>query len=362
MYVKFTSDGGSGTYVETYGATAMKQAIDYGTIYTSTPISQGLSAASGTGPSSGMYSTANLSSSTDTGYFDITKYHYAKGQATGYTPSLKARFYQESTYGMRFTLYSSNGSNGLPYSNDSHMWTNQTSTSTITGRMIGAHWNNVSEVHMIINDTTFAVQIISTGSDASKEYGTFIWNDIEYNQAIDTAAFAGNSLYCPSIGIWHVVEGYPEVDGTAATNNRGCIGRSQYLGKDGVYRNTSIQDADYGWGKQNTVNSTYCTTEPRPRSRIWEMPITGGDKAHQLIPVNYVGHMDDNNEYGDPRRGRLMNLYRTSEGQFQTGDVIVDGSTRYRVFANCVKAGSTGYSAATHGQAYAFPEDNVPFA
>lgn len=354
---------GTGSNVETYGATAFRQAISQGTIYNGTPVAQGLSSVSGTGPTASRYSVGTVNGSTSSGYFDFTKYHYSYQQgSSSYIPRMTARFYHDNDYGMRFTLYNHNYTNGMPRTNDSHNWTNNTSTTSPIAKMGYQHWNWVSEVHMIINDTTFAIQIITTGADSGQDRGTFIWNDIEYNSSIDNAAFATNSLYCPSVGIWHFIQDQAPVDGTVPNDNRSIIARSQYFDTQGTFRNTTISDTAYGWGRQYTANSTYAITEPLPRSRIWDMPSSGGDRVHQLVPVNYRGHYDDTNKYGDPRRGRLMNLYRTSESGFNTGDVIIDGTTRYRVFANCIKGGGADYNTATHGQAYAFPEDNVPFA
>lgn len=363
MYVKITSDNGTGSNIETYGAETIRQVITSQSIYTGSPVAQGMSSISGTGPTSGMYSVSTVTGTTSTGYVEITKHHYSKQQgSTQYTPRMMARYYHDNDYGMRFTLYTYNGANGMPRTNDSHNWTNNTSTTSPIAKMGYQHWNWVSEVHMIINDTTFAFQVITTGSDTGQDRGTFIWNDIEYNSSIDNAAYATNALYCPSVGIWHHITDYAPVDGTAGTDNRNIISRAQYFDSSGVFRNTGISDTSYGWGRQYTANSTYATTEPRPRNRIWDMPSSGGDRVHQLVPVNYMGHYDDTSKYGDPRRGRLMNLYRTSESGFNTGDVIVDGTTRYRVFANCMKAGGGDYNTATHGQSYAFPEDNVPFS
>ena len=56
-----------------------------------------------------------------------------------------------------------------------------------------------------------------------------------------------------------------------------------------------------------------------------------------------------------------MNVYRTSDSEFNNGDVIVDGSTRYRVF-KCHKTGTSVQSSAIDNACYAYPEDNIAFS
>jgi hypothetical protein len=100
--------------------------------------------------------------------------------------------------------------------------------------------------------------------------------------------------------------------------------------------------------------------EPQPRNRIYQIPVSSGNFAHQLVPLTYKGHQDDIDNFGDPRRGRLMNCYRTSDGLGWTGDVLTEGSTDYRLF-RVHKSGDETMNDSTYNACYAFPEDNIPF-
>lgn len=357
MYVKLVSDGSSNNYAERDGLNAIRQAILNGTIYTSSPINSGLSSVSGTAPTSGIYSVGTVSAGTSNGTLVITKNHYAK--KTGYTPAQQIILFQDSTYGFNVRLGTSNGANLGPTASSSGYWLSSTSSQ----KLGSFRWNWIDEIHLIINDTTFAMQIISTGNDSSTDVATFILSDLEYNSAIDDFSFAGNSLYCPSVGVWHLLLNQPFTDSAAGTNsNLTTIYRPQYIDKFGTYRNLTTDTTVYNYGLQTTALAAYATIEPLPRNRIWDMAIANAERVHQLVPVYYRGHMDDTNNYGDPRRGRLMNTYRTTEKLGRSGDVILDGDTRYRLFAATHKAGGSADSTALYSQCYAFPENNVPYA
>jgi len=131
---------------------------------------------------------------------------------------------------------------------------------------------------------------------------------------------------------------------------------------DGGYRNTTLSETsprDH-WGSQYTTYNQSPTIEPLARSCIYKLHGPSGEDIHQLIPVQYRGHNDYIDFFGDPRRGRFMNFYRTSDNSFDRGDVIIDGTTRYRVF-KCHKTGQETQNNAIQNACYAFPEDNVPF-
>lgn len=355
MYVKLVSNGYNLSFAERDGLNAIRQAILNGTIYANNPINSALSSVSGTAPTSGIYSVGTAGGGTADSTITITKHHYAK--KTGYTPAQQIIISQDSTYGFRVNLGTNNGSNLGAFSTTASYWSSNTSTH----RLGTNRWSWIAEIHLIINDTTFAIQIISTGTDSTIDIGTFILTDLEYNAAIDDFSYGGNSLYCPSVGIWHALLNNPFLDSAAGTNsNITSIYRPQYVDKFGTYRNTNVDTASYNYGIQNTITNTYATIEPLPRNRIWDMPIANAERVHQLVPVYYRGHMDDANTYGDPRRGRLMNIYRTTEKLGRSGDVILDGDTRYRLFAATHKAGPSD-STAVFSQCYAFPENNVPY-
>ena len=366
MYVKLKSNGYSSSYTAYYGHLGIQQAIHSGSIRTSDPINSALSAAVGTGPTAGRYPSGSGeydsdNANTSEGWMYFTKKYYV--QDGSFTPKCKWRHdWTNSTYGWRIGHYSDNLSNRGPYSNTSCYWTGYSSTTNNYG-WVAPYWQNIDEVHLIINDTTFALQVIGTGTDTSKKISTFVLNDLEYNASIDTHAYAGNAQYCPTVSFWATVQGNTLVDNASPTSDqhRFVCYRPQYADKNGTYQNTLDTDTTMSWGYWDTNTNRYATLYPSPRDRVQSMQVANGEITHQLVPTYWQGNMG--HEDGDPRKGRLMNCYRTTEGaSYQTGDVITDGTTRYRIFANCWKGGGANMSSAVWNQTLAFPEDNVPYS
>ena len=56
-----------------------------------------------------------------------------------------------------------------------------------------------------------------------------------------------------------------------------------------------------------------------------------------------------------------MNFYRTTDDCAVDGNVILEGSTRYRIMKGHM-TGMPYQHAAENRACYAFPEDNVPYA
>ena len=59
--------------------------------------------------------------------------------------------------------------------------------------------------------------------------------------------------------------------------------------------------------------------------------------------------------YGDGWNGATLSISNCN------GDVLLDGSTRYRVF-RLHKTGNANFTSATEEAFYAFPENNVPYS
>lgn len=366
MYVKLKSNGYSGSYTAYYGNAGIQQAIHNGTIRTSDPINSALSAVVGTGPTAGIYPNGTgeydlSNNSTSEGWMYFTKKYYV--QDGTFTPNCKFQSdWTNSTWGWRWGHYSNNGTNRGPYQNINSYWTGYSSSTNAYGWQY-PYWQSIDEVHLIINDTTFALQCISTGTDTAKRISTFVLNDIEYNASIDTHAYAGNSQYCPTVSLYSFHQGNTLVDGgiPSSSQHRFALYRPQYADKNGTYSNTYVSDTGLQWGYWTTTTGRYPHIYPAARERVTSMQVANGEITHQLVPVYWDGNMGDQD--GDARKGRLMNLYRTTEGaSYQTGDVITDGTTRYRIFANVWKGGASDMGSAGYNQTLAFPEDNVPYS
>lgn len=379
MYAKLVSSGNS-TGTGTVAAINNIRNVVAGTITDANSLDSnghnpGQSFITGSMPTTGIYSisgtTGTTTSYNGSGNFTITKHHYAKGQSVGYTPSRKIKLLADRDYGWRFTVYDSSSGNGHPHSNDNHFWTDETNASyrrSIIPPYNSQMPNNWDEMHIIMNDTTFAFQLITNGTDTQKDYATFVECDLEYMPSIDNHAYSGNSRYCPSIQFYTIVyDRMHNADGVAAqTGTYGFyygIHNAQYLSMDGQYRNTEFStNSNYHYGDQDTQYTNYPTMWPLGRSRMYKHPIDAGQFGYPLVPMQYKGHFDDEDDNGDPRYGRLMNWYRTTDDAGFSGDLLTENSTNYRIFrthkcgkANRLDAGND------YNACYAFPEDNVSF-
>ena len=365
-YIKIKSNFSTSSYIERNGFYPIQYATISQTIYTGSPVNTALSAVVGTGPSTGMYADYTSSwpdaSASNDGYYAFIKKHYSYEQVANYQPRCGVYGYHNGSYGLRWKHCTWNLSNPGPNSINSY-WTGYSNTSYDYGRLGGEHWNWIDEVHMIVNDTTWAIQIIGTGTDSTRQIATMVLSDIEYNASIDTHSFAGNQYYCPTVSFHSIIKGNPYIDNAAPTadQHRFSVYRPQYVERGGTYLNSSYSDSGLQWGYHTTNSGAIARLYPEARSRVGSMQVANGETTNQLIPIYYDPGM--RSETADTRYGRLMNVYRTTEGSsLRTGDVITDGTTRYRIFANCWKAGGSNMDDVGYSATLAFPEDNVPFS
>jgi hypothetical protein len=333
---------------------------------TSTAISKESSVISGTAPTSGIY-TSSVTSGTATANASITKWHYAKGLNGG---AFQARsiMYLEwgSTQGFKARYYDSQLGNGYPRTDAMAYVTSSNSTAGPRWNGELANTNEVSVIHCIITDHVLVIQVQTTGSSTTKDYGTWILADLEYIPSIDNYAYNSNVRYTPqAFAYWFWPDTMDQGNGVGTTtNNATGLYRTNYIDQYGTFRNTPTNGGDGPNGTQHygnqTANSTAPVMHPRPMNRVYQVPVTSGDYAHQLIPLMYNGHSDSTDNFGDPRNSRLMSCYRTSEDIGFTGDMITEGSGNFRIF-RIHKCGNQAPNSATYNACYAFPEFNIPY-
>ena len=363
-----------------------------------TSINHGLSYIAGSRPTNTTYTSISghtpmeqsfQDNYSNNGYCAFNKKSYATGQGSGaenaaYTPSRVIQVsygvapyngstntsYPHYARGFRCNMGSSNFSNFSPRNSSSnvHTWGyahGGTTTDTTAGYKVGHDgMNDLDSIHMIVNDTTFMILVVSSGSPTQQDQGWFCVTDLEHNGTYDNFAYSSFPTYCPTPVMWSQWQNVMS-NPTLTNNSTPVWGMSmpQYVDRDGYLRNSTSSDASdrYGWGDQYTTYSDAPSTFPAPRTNVYSMKGTGGEDIHPLVPLQYSPHMDGTSFYGDPRQGRLMNVYRTSNNDFDRGDVILDGSTRYRAFKTH-KTGHSEKASAIQNATYAYPEDNVPFS
>lgn len=361
-------------------------------------VNTGTSFISGSRPTSGIYFSDlaptnydTIHGSSNNGYWWMKKKHYATTQGSasylptrsigcsvGYHKGSSSSTYYSYDLGWRFAMGSYNRSNRYPYNSGSSsipsVWSNYYPGNNYNGAHASNRRNWVSgyrsydfsAVHVIANDTTFMCIVQNTGTSTSIDQGWFMVSDLEHNPTYDHFAFGGNAQYCPTICSWAVQQNVMENSTpTASSSNEYAfgVGNPQYLDKFGTYRNTQVSDTSnyYHWGSQTTQYGDYPDYSPQPRRRVHKLQGPSGESLHQLMPLQYCGGSDATDLQSDPRMGRVMNVYRTSDSEFNNGDVIVDGSTRYRVF-KCHKTGTNSQADAIDNACYAFPEDSIAFS
>jgi hypothetical protein len=356
-------------------------------------VNQGASFKTGTEPTAGWYTQAQSTTTIGSGSYMSTagfnKKHYASGQSGGYTPTRRIHTtmgssrYQGSGYtgytvygrGANFRMWDSNYANGLPYNHNVTEWgstyanstTNPMSNQGYVGNNYQLQYYNTA--HIIKNDTTYAVILHGSTSTAESntntDVGFFMVCDIEYNSTYDPHAYSVSDAYCPSVCVWAWTKDLMLAYNTSNTGANGGqmgVACSNYLDPSGIIRQPQIADNNYSthWGAQTTGSGDYAQLLPLPRNRVYSLNGPSGEVYHQLIPIYYQGSIDPSDQQGDPRVGRLMNVYYTTSNFFSDGDVLIDGTTRYRVF-NVWKHGAQDQDNGLYRAAIAFPEDNVPF-
>lgn len=336
-----------------------------------TSITKESSVISGTAPTSGMY-TYSISATTSSASLNITKYHYAKGQnANSFQAKSVMYFEWNTTNGFKVRYYDALEGNGYPVTGTMNYVTSNIATSSPRWQDgSGANqdlinMSGISVIHCIVTDHVLIIQLQTTGTSTQKDYGTWMIADLEYIPSIDNYAYDSNARYTPqTFAYWFWPDTMDQGNGVGTTSyNATGLYRVNYLDQFGTYRNTPTNGGDavgtQHYGNQ-TANSTAPVMHPRPMNRVYQIPVTSGDYAHQLIPLMYNGHSDAIDNFGDPRHSRMMSAFRTSEDIGFTGDIITEGSGNFRIF-RIHKCGSQNPSTATYNACYAFPEFNIPY-
>ena len=385
MYVKLVGNGASITGGSGAWATLFEniRGLCTGTITSTsqlnnTIINPSQSVITGTAPTSGMYAASSPTSAAAYSTLVLEKYHYARGQnSNAFQARSRVVFYYDTTFGFRVRYTDNTGANMYPYATSDYYSTSSTSTTVSPSnyKFTDANSNydlinasGISVIHMIITDHIFVFQIQTTGVDTVKDYYTCILSDLEYLPAIDNYAYNSNSRYTPQVfsyWLWlNCMDRAAAVASAAAAGAAHGVYRQNYLDQFGTFRTTVTgQDVTSShWAPATNATYNYPVLEgARCANRIYQVPVSSGEFAHQLIPVEYNGHSDLTDNFGDPRRGKFMSFYRTSDDVGFTGDLITNGSQNYRIF-RIHKSGSTVITNGTYNACYAFPENNIPFA
>ena len=317
----------------------------------------------GTGPSSGMY-TQSVSSFSDNSSDEysmyLTKYHYAKGNPSSFQARNRIAMAWNDTYWFRFRHADKDGGNQMYATNG--FWGQYSSTSYNYGKLF-SHMGQIQEAHIIINDTTFFIMIKGTGTESQIDLAYWGLNDLEYIQSIDDYQYQSNNKYSPFCSWWGYCLDVMYNNGSSNTStntHRNGMYRCQYVDRQGTMRNCTPYDSyQYSYGHVTTTSGNYCSMHPRMGERQFKVTGTGASNHHMLVPIVYDGTMKA--VTSDPRKGAMPNVFRTTDNYFDDGDVLLDGSTRYRVF-RLHKTGNANFTSATEEAFYAFPENNVPYS
>jgi len=367
MYIKYISSGSANEYsragflLDLAGlATGTKTTTDD---LTTLSCNKAASVISGTGPTSGMY-TASVTSMSDNSTDDysmyLTKYHYAKGNPSSFQARNRIIMGWNDTYWLRFRHGDKDGGN-LNYTS-SGFWGQYSSTSYNYGKLFN-HMGEIQEAHIVVNDTTFMVMIKGTGTETTIDHAFWSINDLEYIQSIDDYQYQADNKYGPFCSWWGFNLNTMYSNGASNTStNTHRIGmyRPYYVDRQGTYRNCTPYDSySYAYGHVTTTTGKYCSMHPRMGEKQFKVSGTGAANHHMMVPIVYDGTMKD--ETSDPRKGAMPNVFRTTDNYFDDGDVLLDGSTRYRVF-RLHKTGNANFTSATEEAFYAFPENNVPYS
>jgi len=319
----------------------------------------------GTVATSGMYQAGSHSGSTSgtytgwsSAFTGADKFHYAKGQVSGYQPSRQVTYNKDNTNKDRFRSFNPAGGNGLPGNTTAQKW--MASTTTGVGE-IGASYMQFSIIHIIRNDTTFLIWCQS-GTTASADYAYFMIADLEFINGVDDFHYANTTNYCPTITVAGVHEDTmladPPTVQTDDDETRFGVGMAPNPDVGGVYRHPQWSDGNnFHFGYQVSQNY-YGSLWPKPMTSMNNLKNSAGD-VYPLTPVFFDASNNATNNYSGTRQGKLMNVYRTTDN-LDIGARIQVGSTYYR----CLPFHPTGRETlvlAPKRSTYAFPENNVAY-
>lgn len=334
----------------------------------------------GTNPTSGIYHGISTTGGSDYGTVTFYKKHYATGQTSGYTPRYKIIIKVDSLDGWRVNVYDDNGANSTPTPTQDYGIGGHVTASY--NRVCGGYGREVNAIHMIANDTTFMFKVSGSegwangGTDNDRDHGWFVLNDLEYAPTIDNWAYNVDDTYCPSVLIhsaWMNVMDRSTASSTGSTFSHFGVGQPRYIDYNGVVRTAVFTpyNATNHFGLSQGLAEKHSTISPPPALNQEHFNVAGGDAPiHQLTPVQFIGqHCLRPSAYEstanainkNPRRGRMMNMYRISDNAGEDGDVILEGTTRYRIVKPHKCGHHNGWDANINA-CYAFPEDNVPYA
>lgn len=344
---------------------------------------QAASSVSGTHPTAGLYTwntttTAASTSNQDSNVFYGIKKHYATGGTgvdSAYSPSCRVYFNGDTSYGLSFNIANSSGGNpGLP-TGGNQLPSGYTSTTAAAGRWpyftspgsANFGWNDTFIIH---NDTTFAINI--TNSSGANYF--FMVSDFEYMKGADDYLASANPTYCPhglfTAGMYAKMnvdnQGMYNIN-TSTPLNYGFIAAytPNYLAVDGSMRTPTKHKTQTYYVSSST--STVMTLNPEPGTSIHDIPASGGGSVKPMIPVRMLNTVErgysNYTSYAMPHPKLMPNVYRTDDNGYANGDVILDGSTKYRVFRVHKCGDHTGItdSKSVHTACYAFPEDTVTY-
>lgn len=381
MYVKLIGNGASSTAGPTWAnlfaeiAGLCTGSITSTSQLTNSIINAPASTITGTGPTAGVYRTESLLNNTTSATLTLEKFHYAKGQnSNAFQAKSRIIFAWDQSHGFRIRYADNTSANMYPRPDPAYYMTSSTDTTVGSWRFVDAAGLNdlvnasgIFSMHMIITDHVMVFQVQTTGTDTVKDYYTFVLPDLEYAPTLDNYAYASNSRYSPQVFAYWLNLNLLERPNTTQSTSAVAHGvyRQNYMDQYGTFRSTPLgQDitttGTTSWFTSSAINVPIIDGA-RVYNRVYQIPVSTGDFTHQLIPIGYTGHQDGTDNLGDPRRGKLMSCYRTTDDIGFTGDIITNGQQNFRVF-RIHKTGSTGITSAAQNACYAFPENNIPFA
>ena len=334
----------------------------------------------GARPTAGIYtaqgSNTTSSASYNDHYWTIRKHHYGKTINASYTPYRDIYMRWNNNWGQKMRMFTNGvGTNGVPTTeyNASDWCGNSNSTNAIYNVTDGLA-NEWYSWEGIVNDKVFVLRY-NQKDHLDGWHGHFIVADQEYQPDLDNYLHGAYNDWCPSVLIM-TQEKKLERNETRGVDTGTNDMRNIYVGKNQVVgQNTSgyntnwIQHSHYHNGYYSTQNaySNYASTWPP----MWhempqKIPMANGDNAYIIQPLMYEGDYGTNirsNQHRDWKgKARMMNMYRTNDDSFYTGERVTDAEGNvYRAFRIYKHGGATGTHHGSTAQVskngvYLFPE------
>jgi len=332
----------------------------------------------GARPTNGIYQTQVTNNTSAAAYndqyFRFRKYHYGKTINSSYTPYRDFYLRWCNDWGIvPRTTTGGNSANMMPGNSSSDWFGNGNTTSGIYRALGHTLANQFYSFEGIVNDKVFVLRV-NRASNLDTWHLHSVMVDQEYQPNLDDYLHGTYNDWCPTVMIHNGdirLERNDTVGYTNTTNDvkQFQVFKQQVVGQNTDGYNTALSGTSHYHTGYYTTQVAYAHRgsywPPAWHETAQRIPMSNGDNAYLIQPLMYEGgygaNVRNNQHYDWKQKARMMNMYRTNDDSFYTGERVTDADGNvYRAFRMHKVGGQDnfwGYNTQVSKNAvYLFPE------